>query len=422
MKMIQLTTAGLLLCASLSATTQAQSSWPQNARRPSPVRQTGFEYSANDYVVIGDEATKPGASPSDQNAPPVAPAAGPAAEPAYAYEATEEEFRLFRLPQMECRRIEMRGWLDQGYTWNPDNPANRFNGPMTFNDRANEYQLNQLYLITERRTNTECRDFDWGGRVDFLYGTDYRFTRSRGLEENWEINDDHRFYGLAMPQLYADLAWRDWVFRFGHFYTMLGYEVVTAPDNFFYSHTYTHQYGEPFTHTGFLAKRKLNDRLSVSAGFQRGWDQWEDLNDKLGFLGNVSWTSLDERTGVSLGISTSNEQPVGDNVRTIFSGVFSRKLSEKMKYVAQFDYGFEDNALDFGNGLAEDAQWYGLVNYLFYELNDRWSVGVATSGSVTKTDSESSEPAMDFRVSCLCPAPCSRRRESRPTGTSWRWV
>ena len=53
-----------------------------------------------------------------------------------------------------------------------------------------------------------------------------------------------------MPQLYADFAYNRLTVRLGHFYTIIGYEVVTAPDNFFSSHAYTMQYGEPFTHTG----------------------------------------------------------------------------------------------------------------------------------------------------------------------------
>ena len=37
-------------------------------------------------------------------------------------------------------------WLDQGFTGNYDDPNNNFNLPMAFNDRSNEYQMNQLYL------------------------------------------------------------------------------------------------------------------------------------------------------------------------------------------------------------------------------------------------------------------------------------
>src|SRR5262245_50234994 len=87
---------------------------------------------------------------------------------------------------LDCRGIKVYGWLDQGFTWNPDSPDNRFNFPMTFNDRSNEYQMNQFYLIAERAVKTDGCCWDFGGRVDVLYGTDYYFTTSVG----WELEDD----------------------------------------------------------------------------------------------------------------------------------------------------------------------------------------------------------------------------------------
>ena len=172
-------------------------------------------------------------------------------------------------------------------------------------------------------------------------------------------------------QPYADLAFRDWVFRFGHFYTVAGYESPMAVENFFYSHSYTMQYGEPFTHTGMLAKWKLNDRFSVSAGLQRGWDQFEDNNDKLGFLGAINWASEDEKTTVALSLVSGDEQDVGSATRDLVSFVWTQKLGERWKYVLQSDLGREQDVLAGG----QDGEWYGLVNYLYYELNPCWSFG-----------------------------------------------
>jgi len=38
------------------------------------------------------------------------------------------------------------GWLNLGFTLNPAKPENNFNDTVGFSDRANELQLNQLYL------------------------------------------------------------------------------------------------------------------------------------------------------------------------------------------------------------------------------------------------------------------------------------
>ncbi len=287
--------------------------------------------------------------------------------------ACDEPWRLFGWPALRSRGFSIRGWVDQGVTIPAQAPLDRFNGPVTFNDRADEYQMNQLYLIAERETRTEGQGFDVGGRVDLLYGTDSRFVLANGLDDSW--NGGHRFYGLAMPQLYADFALNDWTVRAGHFYSIIGYETVTAIDTFFYSRSYSRQYGEPFTHTGMLAKWQFNDRLALSAGFHRGWEQWEDNNSNLGFLGGATWTNEDSGTMLAFGITASNEQVGWSSSRTMYSVVVQQRLAERLRYVLEHVGAYETNALLPDNSTAS-AEWFGVTNYLFFDLNPLWSFGL----------------------------------------------
>jgi hypothetical protein len=275
-------------------------------------------------------------------------------------------------------------WLDQGFTANDRGSRDRFNGPITFDDREGEYQMNQLYLFAERKTDTGGCGWDWGGRIDFLYGTDWRFTQALGLETRWNAE---RFYGAALPQVYADAAWNNLVVRTGHFYSIIGYESVMAPQNYFYSHSYTHQYGEPFTHTGVLLQYKLSDRLSLSGGLDRGWDKWEDNNKQGEFLGGVTLTSCDERTSLAFALSTGPWDDSGSLNRTMYSLVFTHKFNECVKYVIQHDLGVDNDA-----GISEqlpvgvapnvpgiprrDGRWYSIVQYLQYDVSPRWSMGL----------------------------------------------
>ena len=52
------------------------------------------------------------------------------------------------------------GWLAQSFTWNPYDPADRFNGPVTPTDRSNEYQMNELYGYIGKAANTEGCGWD----------------------------------------------------------------------------------------------------------------------------------------------------------------------------------------------------------------------------------------------------------------------
>jgi len=276
--------------------------------------------------------------------------------------------------------LTVKGWVAGGITGNADNPASRFNGPVTFNDRDGEAQLNQLYLIFEKAIDTGGCGWDLGGRVDLLYGTDYRFTLARGLDAEDDFTakwNSGRFYGLAMPQAYAEVGYNDLSVKIGHFYTIIGYEVVTAPDNFFYSHAYTMQYGEPFTHTGVLGTYKANDQLSLLGGFTFGWDNFDNVYDEVSFIGGATFTSSDGNSKLAYALTVGEEEQTFATVeptdtRFIQSLVYSRTLTDRLSMVLQSDYGQQDNAL----GSGEDAQWYGINSYLFHKINCCWTQGV----------------------------------------------
>lgn len=297
-------------------------------------------------------------------------------------------------PSMSSQRIRMGGWLDQGFTGNPQKPANKSNLPVTFNDRSNEYQMNQLYLFMERPVDFGGDEMDWGFRGDLLYGTDYFYTTATGLETNtdgsahWNSSngprtnggDTYAMYGLAMPQLYAELyiPWLSGVsVKAGHFYTPIGYEKVTAPDNFFYSHSYTMQYGEPFTHTGVLATFQVSDQLQLLAGVARGWDAWEDPDDDAELLAGIGWTSSNEETSVNVALSSGDQDNNASATanRTIISFVLSHEFSDCLTYVFQSDFGIQDNGRINNQFQVVPAKWYSINQYLYYDVSETLAWG-----------------------------------------------
>jgi hypothetical protein len=281
---------------------------------------------------------------------------------------------------MKNLRLTLGGWLDTGLSYNPSDPGDGFNGTVSFGDRASEFQLNQLYLYLERPVNVQGETFDVGGRVDALFGTDAVFTQAGGDPEgHWDrrlVGDDERFYQLALPQAYLDVVaplGQGVRIKAGHFYTIIGNESVMAPDNFFYSHTYLMQYGEPFTHTGVLANYSPTDTLSLNAGavtgsLYGGWDGVfdRDLSD-WGFLGGLTWTT--DGTTLSLNASHGTAHEAGD--WNLCSLVAHHDLTETLHYTIQHDYGWTGRVADGGN-----AEWYGLAQYLDYDLKDDLAVGV----------------------------------------------
>lgn len=344
-------------------------------RQPAGVQQTAYEYA--DYYAQ-DPVTP---SPSDAPAPPAngyngcGDGCGDDACGGDSCGGEEaEQWKLFDCCWLEARSINIGGWLAQSpFTWNPWHPADRFNGPVTWTDRSNEYQMNQLYWYAERTVDTEGYGVDIGGRVDLLYGTDARFTQATGLETNWNLGQ--RFYDLAMPQLFAEVQVNDWNVKLGHIYAPVGYEVVPTTGNFFNSLPYTFQYGEPFTMTGMFATYGGFENLTLASGFYRGWDNWSYGNPHLGYVGGAT-LSLPDDDELAYTIWYGNEPNGGDQFtgRFLQTVVYSRPLTDALTYVFQSDFGVQENAVTSTGDRT--ARWYGVNQYLFREINDEWTVGI----------------------------------------------
>lgn len=290
---------------------------------------------------------------------------------------------------MTDHNLKFGGWLNTSVGANMNGShSDGFNGPVTFNDRTGEVQLNQLYAYFQKSVNVSGDSFDIGGRVDFMYGTDAIFTQAYGTagenRGNWDLHltgRDERFYGIALPQAYAEFnlpVGNGLDVKVGHFYTIIGYEVVTAPDNFFITKPYTMQYGEPFTHTGMLANYTINSNWNVSAGAVTGsntgaWDG--NFNRGLGnwaFLGGATWTSDDAGTSLAATATAGHVAENNNGSWNMYSLVGKHNFTDTLHYIIQHDHGYADKVL--GDGGA--AEWYGINQYLIYDVNNKVSAGL----------------------------------------------
>ncbi|MDI1231101.1 MAG: porin [Methylobacter sp.] len=268
--------------------------------------------------------------------------------------------------------INVGGWVSSGVSGNIDSPEDRFNGPVTFGDRANEFHMQQLNGYIERAVDTEGKKWDLGFRADILYGTDARFTTQANFDNKLILDSDSRFYKLAFPQVYATVfapIGNGLTTKIGHFYTIIGNEVVTAPDNFFFSHAYTMQYGEPFTHTGIISSYPVNDNISLTGGVVSGWDSF--FQEPANFLGGATFTTDNKKTSLAFSVITGDVQKLDKHNRTMYSVVLSHDITDTLHYKLQHDLGIEEKSTS-----ADSAKWYGINQYLTYDINDKLGAGV----------------------------------------------
>ncbi|QGJ69526.1 Secreted protein containing DUF1597 [Planctomycetales bacterium 10988] len=248
------------------------------------------------------------------------------------------------------------GWIQAGY----------HDGSTTlFNDRPDEINLHQAWAYIERVADGSC-GLDFGFRFDAMYGIDGTDTQAFGnVPGRWDYLNgfDHGPQSWALPQAYVEAAYGDLSVIAGHFYTLIGYEVVTAPDNFFYSHALTMYNAEPFTHTGALATYSASDDLTIYGGYTFGWDTgFDDFNgDASSFLGGASY-SVTEDVALTYILTAGDFGWRGEGYS--HSVVADWSVTDNLNYVIQSDLV-----------RADEFDAVGVNQYLFYSITDCLAVG-----------------------------------------------
>jgi hypothetical protein len=382
MKLSKLALAGALACVLSAKTGYAQSGWGQ----PQSARQTAFEYNSYYAQDIDEQADAKAEGLNQEEAP--AAAGGPETPAPMPGGGTilnpccnlGELWKLVDNECLKCRNINVAGFMAHGYNWNTSNPADKFNGPVIWTDRSNEYNLNSLWMYIEKPTDTKGCGTDFGFRIDGQFGTSNRFSTESGLgtrgyfqQPTWSTQ---RFYGFNLPQAYAEAAWNTWKIKAGVWISPVGYETVNTNANFFTSVPMTYAYGEAFTHTGILATNQYSETVVFGVGLIRGWDNFDNSNPNLGVITTYT-EKFNDGAQIAVVDIVSNELTQNSIYRQRFLNTvaYSRPLksiSENLTYVLQTDFGFQNDALLNG----KDARWYGLNQYLFYKVSDCMSYGL----------------------------------------------
>ncbi len=289
----------------------------------------------------------------------------------------DEPWKLFQKPILG---FDVGGWSNVGYhTANNAGAGILGNGaPANFNNYADHVQLQQQWLYAEKVADGS-QGVGLGGRVDYLYGTDGPDTQAFGIpNRHWDNSFDNApggAYGHAIPQLYAEAAYGDLSVKVGHFFTIIGNEVVAATGNFFYSRQFTFYNAEPFTHTGALTTLKLDDDTSLYNGYVMGWDSgFEDNGDA--YIGGFSRKLSDKASLVYTNAwGRFNDKLVVNNAHVaerghIHSMIFTYAVTDKLNYINQNDYLYTTDAAG-----VSVRNTFGSIHYLLYNVNDRIALG-----------------------------------------------
>jgi hypothetical protein len=278
--------------------------------------------------------------------------------------AADSEGKKWNIFKRDDKALDISGWTQFGYH---DRTNAQYKGPGNeglFNDNPKKGTVHQVWFAFDKAYDADAEGLGFGYHVDVMYGADAPDTSAFGNQNGgWDVESsdpDGNGFGWALPQLYVTTEFNDWEITVGKFYTIVGYEVVQAPGNFFYSHANTMYNSEPFSHTGILASKTTESGLDLTAGYSSGWDTGFQSNGSNGILG----------LGKAIGdnISLNYVTTFGDISDTesgySHSVVMQIELGEKMDYVFQSDY------VD-----TNERYNIGVNQYVFYTISEDVSVG-----------------------------------------------
>jgi hypothetical protein len=272
---------------------------------------------------------------------------------------------------LEAARIDIYGHIEGSYTWNFDNPAKNINIGRVFDIKHNDAEVNQTDLNVERLVDLTSHQFDIGGRLEVMYGTDARFIHSNGLF-SYEGFFNGPEYQFDIPQMYLDIGLPvgDGLrIRLGKF---LFFKQIDPNASVFYSHSFTFGAALPFTLTGVTGLYNINDQLSIEAGFSRGWGQsLDDNNGAIDGLGRIRYAPSD-RTSLTLAvISGPEDNNDNSHYRQAVDLTLSQAIGDNLTFLLDSVYG-NDAA---GSVTGKNANWYGVSGYLVFKLDDHFSLG-----------------------------------------------
>ena len=268
-------------------------------------------------------------------------------------------------------RLRISGWIDSGITFNPASPQDNQNFGRFFDDRANEPLLNQLVINFERALAPQPGEFDWGFKLQFMYGSDARYIHSLGLFS------DTAATSIVQPDLvegYLNLhfpiiseAGLD--LKLGKFVTLEGVETIDPRANFFYSHTYIFNVGIPFNHTGAMVNFHATKWLDLYSGITRGVNtSIEDNNDSVSFHGGVGLNLLDGKLSVLATTSIGPETPNNNHDQSYFNDIaITAKITDKFTSLTDLNYALNE---------VSDAQAFGIAQYFTYAINSWLTAGI----------------------------------------------
>jgi hypothetical protein len=273
--------------------------------------------------------------------------------------------------------IQAYGWVDIGGNLSTST-VKQGNQPAAYAFDPNTIVLEQAVLYVERTPDTVQDDHvDWGFRVSGIYGTNYRYTASRGFLVDQGLFQKNKLMGYDMPMIYGEIfvpqVAQGLMIRFGRYIALPDIEAQLAPNNYMYTHSLTYTY-DNYTNNGvqltLAATKNLFLQLGVSMGSDTAfWNASQQIPNLAQTVTAASWAA----NGNGAAFVDANGTPYTTIVNTLYpNATFKRDSGAKPSVTACIRYqnqSARDNiylcgdAINDGSWGYNNLQWWGGTYY-----------------------------------------------------------
>ena len=264
--------------------------------------------------------------------------------------------------------FKITGYIDGSYNYETRNKFTSDNYDRVFDQVPNGLTLQQAATTIAYQPSE-----GFGGLLNLIAGRDANVIAPYGFKPVSEF--DSQTIAVDFTQAYLQFVKGPITVIGGRFTTLAGAEQIDPTQNTNFSRSIIF-YSAPDTHTGLRVTYAVNDKLSLIAGINDGWDNIRDWSRRKTVELGMSLTvnpmfsfSIQGYNGQERATPQTSFGPLG--MRTLIDVIATLNATDKLTLIANYDNAWQTNAaLPTGNNGR--AAWSGIAGYANYKFNDKW--------------------------------------------------
>jgi len=270
------------------------------------------------------------------------------------------------IPPPRLFGMNVSGYVESGFHVSNHADAGAIAGRL-YERSSNQFALNAVALTLDRPIAPER--LGAGFRADVVVGQNAAMLKSAGFNLGPHADVYQLFTTVNIPTANGEGV----QVRIGRMATFMGVEVIETPLNPNLSIGNEFIFVENFTQTGVSVEHRFNRYVDAQFRVLNGWDQVQDLNDRLSYMLRVGFTP-DAQTSIAVEGFVGPEQPNDNVALRTGAELLVRRTVGRLTTWLQGDVGREQRNAALPDS-TRDATWWAASSWFVFDATA--SMGIA---------------------------------------------